>query len=235
MYSLQPRTSSSLPSGSSIILTCRLGVVGLERRGDRPASDPARARASTSAVMNASRAGVTGVSLPTDHRMTDARFLSRRIDLAELPPRVLERGRVLPVDRPVDRDFGPDEHARRSASRAMFRCGGSAPGARSCRSAPSPSRAACAHPRLAVAARPLRSGASSCMQIPRRKTGWPFSRISRAARPRRCGSRSRRGRVSPPGLDDTSYSFGSLGRPELEPAPWKRNAARPLASVWTVW
>jgi hypothetical protein len=29
--------------------------------------------------MNVSRAGVTGVSLPTDQRMIDARFLSRRI------------------------------------------------------------------------------------------------------------------------------------------------------------
>src|SRR5579872_363501 len=80
IYSLQPSTSRTAPSGSSITTGLAVAVALSEWCSIAAVSSlvgSAVRICSTSFVRKAVRGGLTGVSLATDHRTIDARFLSR--------------------------------------------------------------------------------------------------------------------------------------------------------------
>jgi hypothetical protein len=60
--------------------------------------------------MKSRRAGLSGVSLPTDQMMTEASVLVALDELGQLLSSIDERKGGLPLDSPIDGNLRPDEH-----------------------------------------------------------------------------------------------------------------------------
>ena len=194
------------------------------------------------------RASLTGVSLPTLHRMIEARLRSRRIFSASMRRAGRQRLGVGEIDPPVDRDLAPHEQARaRRPSASSPRCADNGRGGRNWRGGrrlTSVSRARAAAG-VIVAASDSSPSSSSCRQMPRRKIGWPLSRMSSprtsiVRKPMRSAS------TSSPAVEAHVVEGRALGRPAAQAARrghrrrsscrrrrWSRSVTKPSAAIST--